>query len=395
MKTIHQKSILSKVETLRLYQVILLHLVVTASFYILLFNIGEIKQLPSNENLINWDAGIYFDIKNNGYAFDQGDKAGNTGFYPLFPFIWKLLNTSPLLISLFNFCIFSFSILLLSKSFKISNVNILLYLSLPSILFLYTPYAESLFFLFATLFIVGWKDKNQFLLLAGCFLAGLARPSIFYFLPSILLVMFFTMITGQLKKPQIKTYTLIIVATLISIIFSFIVYFITTGDPLAFFKMREAGNSFSWPTFPLTTWRGTKLLWLDGLAFTVCLAAITYTLNIGNRLLSKKKESLSTDNTILFSLGFIITAGIHILFFNIKDPSGSTSLLGLNRFVFASPFFLILFNYFQTKNNLKKTNTQWLIFTITLSLIAIGVFHPGNFPSHLRPAIYIIAMGAL
>ena len=162
---------------------LILHLFFVIILYAFLYNIGEIKQLPNSNNLVNWDAGIYKSIKNAGYFFNIETSKGNTGFYPLFPYLWKLFSLTPIGIAIFNLLIFLISFQLLIKAYKIPVDTTLLYLSIPSIIFFFLPYAESLFFLFSTLLLIGWKKKDYRLLIVACSLASITRPSILYFIP--------------------------------------------------------------------------------------------------------------------------------------------------------------------------------------------------------------------
>lgn len=367
-----------------------IHLFFSCILYLFLYQIGEIKQLPTNTNLVNWDAGIYLGIKENGYSLNNETLAGNTGFYPLFPYLWSFLNVSPIGISLINLAIFLLSLQWITKTYSISAKTLLLFLSIPSISFFVLPYAESIFFLFSALLLIGWKKNNNLLIIIACIFAGITRPSILYFIPAVCFVFAYNWISGNLEKSKISSLLIILLSTFIGILLSFFIYYKTTGDPFAFFRMRENGNSFSWPVFPLTTWRGTKLLWLDGLSFTICLAVITYFIKLIYDILFKKSRKVSVERfEILFPIGYFIITTIHILFFNIKDSTGHTSLLGLNRFVFATPFFLLLLNHTQQINNISSKFRNWILLITALGMSLIGVFHPDNFPNHLRPAIYI------
>ena len=72
------------------------HFVLVIILYTFLYQIGEIKQIPNNINLIQWDAGIYQDIKNDGYRLDIEGNSGNAGFFPFFPLLWRFLGLSPI-----------------------------------------------------------------------------------------------------------------------------------------------------------------------------------------------------------------------------------------------------------------------------------------------------------
>lgn len=370
---------------------IILHVLFSIALYSILYIVDEIKQVPSSQNLINWDAGIYHNIKENGYSIGSSNNISNTGFYPLFPYAWKALNIDALPISIFNFILFATCLFYLSKEFKISNKIILLFISIPSMIFTALPYAESMFFLFTTTILLGLKKENHILISIGCILASLTRPSSLYFLPAAIVMISYILLRKNIDRRNINLFVNIVISTIIGTLICFSIYKLETGEFMAFFKMRVEGNSFSMPAFPLTTWRGSKLLWLDGLAFAICIAS---SLAVLKELYSffSKKVTRAYDTIILFSIGYICIAAIHILFFNIKDATGHTSLLGLNRFVFATPIFLLLLNYSFEKSIDFKTAKSWTIVVSTLTLLSIGVFSIENMPEHLRPAIYILVV---
>lgn len=372
---------------------LILHLIFATIAYVILYLFGALKQLPCSANIVNWDAGIYHVIKNVGYSFDSENSIGNTGLYPLFPMVWRGLSLPPIGMAIVNLSMFLICLQWLVKTFNVNRDLVLLYISIPSIIFFFLPFSESLFFVFSTLFLIGWEKKNYLLVIVGCVLAGITRPSIFYFFPAIIFVAVYFWKTGQLNAINRKFLLLIFLASSFGVLLSLALYYKLTGDPLAFFHMRKQGNGLTIPGFPLTTWRGAKLLWLDGFAFMICFGVVlTFLPLLYKGLIAKKDKVVPKDFTILFTIGYIVTTTIHILFFNLKDPAGSTSLLGLNRFVFATPFFLILLIHYgrPLSNSLKSNYIALAVLLVGLGLL--GVYHPKNLPEHLRPAIYITFM---
>ena len=123
------------------------YLVLTIAYYIaafvLLFSLLYLKNkisLISNTTFLNWDAAHYYVVKNNGY--DQI----NTAFFPLFPFLWKLLHVTPIGIGIVNFGIYMLAAAALLNELKLSTLKSFLLLSVPSIYFMFLPYAEAIFF---------------------------------------------------------------------------------------------------------------------------------------------------------------------------------------------------------------------------------------------------------
>ncbi len=70
---------------------ILMYLLSAIVLYCFLFKIGAITAFPNKYNLVTWDAGFYHSIKNGGYQY-YTDRVSNIGFFPLFPYFWKLTH---------------------------------------------------------------------------------------------------------------------------------------------------------------------------------------------------------------------------------------------------------------------------------------------------------------
>jgi hypothetical protein len=116
--------------------------------YMLLFilTLVGIQQIWSSDlfdkiNFLNWDANHYNFIKEKGYQDFR------LAFFPLFPIIWRFLDVGVYAIILINSLIFFTSFYILIKHLEIKGVKeILMYLSIPSFIFFYLPYSESIFF---------------------------------------------------------------------------------------------------------------------------------------------------------------------------------------------------------------------------------------------------------
>ena len=122
--------------------------IVAIFIYMLLFivTLVGIQQIWSSElfdtiHFLNWDADHYNFIKEKGYQDFR------LAFFPLFPIIWRFLDVGVYAIILINSLIFFISFYILIKNLEIKGVKeILMYLSIPSFVFFYLPYSESIFF---------------------------------------------------------------------------------------------------------------------------------------------------------------------------------------------------------------------------------------------------------
>jgi len=366
---------------------------VATVLYLILYWIGEIKVLPSNENIIAWDAINYYNIQHQGYI-DFQESTSNIPFFPLIGLVWRWLSLSPIGAVILNIFFFLSGFYLLHRQYKFSFQMLLLFLSIPSVFFLCVPYAEALFFLSSTFVILGLKKEKNWWVMLGLFIAGMTRPSALFFLPAI-----FFMEIIALKELNFNVFRntflrilCYVLAVLAGVFIVFAMQHEATGDWFAFFHQRDK-NGMQIPSFPLTTWRGAKLLWLDGIAYMIGLSSFIYCGILGwKKFISSKINIEIPPKPILFSLAFLTMTMIHILFFNAKDLyTNTSSLFGMNRFVFATSFFVIVMAYYKDRLDFsKKINSRLYIGYFILILAMLGVFIPDNQPDHLRTIIYLL-----
>src|ERR1043165_6331327 len=115
-------------------------------------------------NFKAWDSGWYASIAEKGYVF-SAETQSNVAFYPLFPFIWKLLwkvtEAGVEGVCLFNFCVFFAGLFVLKRTLGFSWWYLMFFASIPSSMFMFVPYTEALFFLFCSVFIAGLKFEDN------------------------------------------------------------------------------------------------------------------------------------------------------------------------------------------------------------------------------------------
>lgn len=360
--------------------------------YYFLYLIGEIKVLPTVENIVAWDAINYYNIQHRGYI-DFQEPTSNIPFFPLVALIWKTLNLQPLAASFLNAMYFLIGLFCLHRYYKFSLQTLLLYLSLPSIFFFFVPYAEALFFISSVLVILGLEKKHRLWIISGLFIAAMTRPSAMFFFPVIIFVEVMALERWSWKfiKKALVNILLFFLPIIVGLTIVFWIQYEATGDWLAFFHQRK-DNHFKLPVFPLTTWRGAKLLWLDGFAFSIAFASVLFCAKVFFEKIRNVKIT-PPSRAILFALGFLSMTVVHIILFNGKENSPKTSLFGLNRFVFATAFLILIFHYFKDRFDFsQKKNLRLLIGYFILILAMIGVFIPDNQPEYLRPTVYLLLM---
>lgn len=305
--------------------------------YIALYCNGKLD-IFSNTSFLNWDAGHYFAVKENGYD------PVNTAFFPLFPLLWKLTNLSPIGIGVLNFTMFLSAIGLLCAEMKLKFTHTLLVLSVPGLFFMFLPYAEALFFLSGTIAVVGLKRDKLWLSVLGLFLCSLCRPTTFIFIPAIIIVYYFSMAQYQAKDWK-KFFTNSMISTLVlvaGLMLSFLIQKNGTGQWFTFFESQKNwGNKLGIPSLPLHTWGGDNITRYESSAFLIgIVCAVILTILFFNR---QQKEKFNLPKHVVFSFAYLAGATAVVLLYR------GGLLFSLNRFIYATPFVIVALGYFVSK----------------------------------------------
>lgn len=347
------------------------HLVLVYLIYQLLL-LGSFITSIDVYHFKQWDAYWYAGIAKDGYQFSE-TQPSNTAFFPMFPYLWKALwkisNAGVGQICLFNALAFLAGMLVLKKAFQFSWAYFLLFVSVPSNMFIYVPYSEAIFFFFSAITLAGFKTDSKVMIMGGLFLASLARPSAAFFIPAILSM---EVLNYKDFKTFLKNTASYLTPPLLAILLVFVIQYQATGVWFAFFKdgWRRVAQL---PELPLTTWDGLKTLWLDGIAFFFGLLATVVLLILLYRKL-KGFHSPEYGKAEVFSTTYVMMALFTILIFGGRDKDGGTSLLSLNRFLMATPYFTIMLYMlsFQVKLNLKTYILYAVVALISLSLLNLN-----------------------
>jgi hypothetical protein len=320
------------------------------SIWIVLYFQSLINELNFSESFFFFDAQHYFQIVQHGYTI------GETAFFPFFPFVWKFLNLSPLGISIVNSIIYFISFFTICRLLKFKNFEIVFYSFIPSIVFFFQPYSEALFYFFSSLLIYGFVKKKDSIIILALVLSGFCRPTAVIFLPSLFLVYFLD------KNVSLKK--LIIYSSCVTISFLIVMYyqFLQTNVWFSFFEVQKSGwgNYFRLPTIPLNSWGGDNLLRYDSLAF-FCGAIVGFYI-LKMLYLKLKNKLIEVPTEVIFSLGYIFSTVLTILFFR------GGMLFSLNRFVFATVFFPIVLNhYFKLEISFTKKDVVLMFLFLLIS----------------------------
>lgn len=347
------------------------HLVTSLAFYIFLAFIFCIyltgktnSDVFTQFHFLRFDAILYQDIKNNGYYQNW-----LCAFFPAFPFLWKWMNVSPTGIAVFNTVLFLFSSSLLAFHYKLEWKRQVFFLSIPSLIFMFVPYTESLFFFAGTLLLIGLKHNKMLLIVCALFLGSLVRPTTFIFVPAILGCWFFA--THSLKEGLVKS--ILPVSFLLLGLFSTVyIHFIYTKEWFIFFEAQKLWqNHLHVPRLPLRSWGGDGSTRYDGssLALAFCCGYYLFIL-----LIKKIKHNHMVPKDLSFALLYIIGTALVVLLY--RDGN----LYSLNRFIYATPFIVAVLHYFfETYTFTWKHVWIVLIFTELFWLLFNSYNHIHNF----------------
>ena len=308
----------------------------TIGFYILflsaiLVTMQQIwfPDLLKSEHFLNWDAEHYEFIKQNGF------ESYRVAFFPLFPLIWKFLALGTYGAVLLNSIVFLMTFYLIVRKLKIKNsLEIVLYLTIPSFIFFYLPYSESIFFLCSTAILFGIKDKKYYLIYIGLFFAILARPAFTVFIPALIITEFFS----EFRTKTWLRISIYIGISLVGVLLVSFIQFLDTGEWFKFFEAQKHwGNFLQIPRLPLTSWAGGFIVRLDGFAFLIGTISGGFLLGLIFKLKQFRNSVIPSE--VIFSLAYLGGITLIVLLFR------GGSLFSLNRFIFATPFIIVAFNF--------------------------------------------------
>lgn len=307
------------------------------------------QNLLAESHFLNWDAAHYFSIS-------QGDYSGfKTAFFPLFPMTWRFLGFTIYGIVLFNTVVYLASFYWISTVFSFSFLQKLVFLTLPSSVFYYLPYTESLFFLFSSIVLIGLHKKIKYAVLIGLFLCVLSRPVFTVLVPALCFTYLFTETSW---KQKVLHCIQVLGMALLGFLTVLLIQYAHNHTTENYLTVQQGwGNFLQIPKLPLTSWAGGFNVRLDGIALLMSILAGLFLIL---KIKVKGVKIKQLPPVFLLSVLYLVGIGLLVLLFR------GGSLFSLNRFVFATPFFLIVFQY-------------WLRFDFRLSkkqliFIGLGIF---------------------
>ena len=160
-------------------------------------------------------------------------------------------------------------------------------------------------------------------------------------------------------KEKIKQFLIVSLIVLFGILSVLAIQYVYNQSAENYFTIQQGwGNFLQIPQLPLTSWAGGFNVRLDGVAFLFSILTGLLLLFTIKRM-KVQKHSLSPE--FIFSAFYIVGIGLLVLFFR------GGSLFSLNRFVFATPFAVIVL-YHWIKFDINLTTKQIVIIGIGILL---------------------------
>ena len=189
-----------------------------------------------NENFETWDAAIYKCISERMYISEKEFYGQvRAAFFPLFPMLWKLTRSSPLIISIINYLIFIISIallvlVLLNTTFDNKVIAFAIFITLPSVIIYYIPYSESLFLFTLMLATIGIIKKKYWIFLIGCTLLAMVRPATVFVLIAIFFAELLIFLTQKNFRLFIKEVTVKSLPFILGYLCTIIIQYLYSGS---------------------------------------------------------------------------------------------------------------------------------------------------------------------
>lgn len=308
---------------------IFINLCILMSVYIVYALCTGHSIIPEPTALLRYDANHYCSIKNIGYTFN--DQYGSSvAFFPGFPYLWKLSGLGIRQISILNLFIFLSGFMFLCRHFARNSKDILLFLSLPVIFFMYVPYSEAIFFVPSVFLLIGLSKRINWLIMLSLFLCSLCRSAANIFVPAIII----TEIIAFENPSALKNIILYSLSALAGIFIVVVLQHADTGQWLGFMTTQKHWEvGLRWPNLPFHTWGNMDDLdgatFLSGIFCCCILAAMFF------RCLKSKIKV--PDKSFVFALLFV--GGLTI--FTIAFKGGF--MFSLGRYIIPTAFFFVVF----------------------------------------------------
>jgi hypothetical protein len=346
-----------------------------------LYYMGVVQNVPDDATLLRWDAGIYEAIARFGYTIKPGD---NTSMYVLLPLVWHLLHVGVMGISLFNLIFFSVGFAIVAAICKADAAEKILWLSVPSMYFMWVPYTEALFSLLTALSFYAIINNKRWLIWLSLFLVALTRATAVFLIPALLIMELITANAQSINK-ALRTYFVDYFLPITTGLATFvIIQYVQTGIWFPYYIQQSTsqGHVFSFPVLPFADYYGGQMaVWLNAVVILVCLVALIGICIICYKRLVKQK--IYKDKILILTLAYLPAVLFAIVFYNPTWGANTTNLHGLHRYTLCTPFIFIFLHHY-TAGEKRYTLQHVLLMLLLSNLVWLSM---GSY-LHIRTMLY-------
>lgn len=336
--------------------------------------------LPDSKNLMYWDSAWYHDLAKNGYLYwTKG--TSNSGFYFLFPLIWKLAGLNLYAIIVLNMAFMAAGFAIFTSLYKLSLAEKFLWLTIPSMYFCFIPYSEALFILVISVLFYGIVKKKVAIIWISLLLASILRPVSQVLFLAMLITELLTSPRNEWLKAIGRFFKLYGLPILIGNIIFTLVQWYQIGIWFAFYKAEKHwGHEFAWPTLPFNSTYGPKLLWLNAIALFTGFIALCLLVGYGFKWLVKNVAQ--NDKLLVLSLLYMTGVSLITILFSPIWGIWTTNIYDLHRYLFVNPFFWVFLHRYTVNRTYKLKD--YLLFLLLANVFWLTFEHY----QHIRYVLY-------
>jgi hypothetical protein len=331
----------------------------------------------NNSNLLWWDAAIYQCISERMYTKEEACYGHvRAAFFPLFPALWKVTNSSAISISIINYFLFAIGLALLfyylyQGSLYEKLTNYALFLAFPTVVIFLIPYTEALFLFCMAIVTLGLIKSQYGVYFVGALLLAMVRPATVFVLIAILIAEVLIGLRHRNLKLFLKDAFLKGLPFGMGYSFAILIQYLSSGSWTAFTDSHNYWSGGLQKMSAIVDW-SIEGFGMNAFAIIVIsLPALTFVLYVLLSLFSKSSHFLNTlrENEInyLFLIAMLYLSGIMIF----TGLTSGGNLHSYFRFTLNSPLFyigaIILLKYI----NETRSRYHLIIFGVTIGLLII------------------------
>jgi len=337
--------------------------------------------MVNNISYIQWDAVNYKTIKDHGYDIRKSGGDYIYAYFPLFPFVWRVLPIPPLGWLFVNFILYSAGLFLLLRLFVDRYCHwkyLLIFMGLPVLVVYLIPYTEALFFFLVSIGVYGLVKRNYLIYFMGLLLASMTRPTF-----SILLVAFlcaellFLFDHRNFKRALLSAARNILPLIAGTFVVSFVQLLQGSGSPFKFAEVQSYWDHyFRLPSY-IGDWSHESFgmnIAILALVFVPVVFALTRLVALRIRATNQQPTNISPEYYLaVLSAIYLIGGCLFILLFQ------GGCLNNLYRYTANTPFFyiVILTSWRHIESDSRKYRAGFFVLAI-LAVMAVTLLRYSN-----------------